>query len=487
MKTEKKSIYKNTIFYLVYQILNIAFPFLTSMYVARVLLPEKMGNVVYAQTITNYFSVLAFLGIPSYGMREVAKVRDDKKMLSKLFSELFIINLISTTIFAITYLFVVIFSNELRNQLNLYLITGFTIVLNALNVEWLYTGLEEFAYISTRNIIIKCVSFCCLLLFVKQKEDYLLYAFITVIGVAGNNIINIIYSKKIISFNFHDLSLGRHIKSVLELTAVNLAIELYSFIDITMLGQYSKTNVAIYSYGSRIYKIFLQIVNSITTVTVPRLAYLYKNDKKMEFNDLIKKTLITLFVIAFPLICGIQIVANEAIVFFYGDVFSESANVLRILVVLLIISPVGYLLGSRVLLIVDKEKWMCVAVFIAAIINIIGNYFLIPKMSYIGATFASVLSEIVLLVVYLLLSKKYYELDISSMWYESLKIIVGTISSGIAAFFVGRLDFNPLFMLVLQCGVAIVVYFSIELFLKESIVLQYYNGIMRRLRKNKMI
>ena len=99
----KKSLSKNSIFYLIYTVLNVLFPFLTGVYVARVLLPDAIGEVAYAQNIAQYFVVFAFLGLPTYGLREIAKARDDKQELNKLYSELLSINFISTTIFLSIY------------------------------------------------------------------------------------------------------------------------------------------------------------------------------------------------------------------------------------------------------------------------------------------------------------------------------------------------------------------------------------------------
>lgn len=104
----QKSLVKNSVFYMFYNLLNMLFPFITSIYVARILLPASVGEVAYAQNIVSYFSVLAFLGIPTYGVREIAKVRNNKKELSIVFSELFIINGISTFFFSAAYYFFVI-------------------------------------------------------------------------------------------------------------------------------------------------------------------------------------------------------------------------------------------------------------------------------------------------------------------------------------------------------------------------------------------
>ena len=134
----QKSLVKNSVFYMFYNLLNMLFPFITSIYVARILLPASVGEVAYAQNIVSYFSVLAFLGIPTYGVREIAKVRNNKKELSIVFSELFIINGISTFFFSAAYYFFVISVVAKNSNLLLYCVVGLTVILNMLNISWFF-------------------------------------------------------------------------------------------------------------------------------------------------------------------------------------------------------------------------------------------------------------------------------------------------------------------------------------------------------------
>ena len=83
MKNKEKSLTTNSIYFLIYNILNVLFPLITGIYVAHVLLPVFIGSVQYAQNIASYFVILAFLGIPTYGMREISKHRSDKEQLKK--------------------------------------------------------------------------------------------------------------------------------------------------------------------------------------------------------------------------------------------------------------------------------------------------------------------------------------------------------------------------------------------------------------------
>ena len=89
------------------------FPLITFPYISRILLPVGTGKVSFATSIVSYFALFAQLGIPTYGIRACAKVRDDKKELTRTVQEIFIINLVMSLI---TYV-VFFFCNLLRTKI----------------------------------------------------------------------------------------------------------------------------------------------------------------------------------------------------------------------------------------------------------------------------------------------------------------------------------------------------------------------------------
>lgn len=469
---KEKSLTKNSIFYLGNQLLNILFPFFTAVYVARVLLPVNIGEIAYAQNIASYFVILSFLGLPTYGLREISRLRNDKEELNKLYSELYIINFGSTLLFLIIYLGIIFTVEQFRNNIPIYLIVGGSIALNVLNISWLYEGLEEFKFVSIRNAIFKVLSIVLLINFVRDQGDYLWYALITVVGAAGNYIVNILAAPRYVKFTFRGLSFNRHLKPIMYLVAVNLAIEIYTLVDITMLGNMcTKTNVALYSYGSKTYRILQTVVNSFIMVIVPRLALYYKEKKINEYNLLISKTLIIIIILSVPMITGLQFVAGDIVEILYGTAFVNSAKVLRILSLLLLISPIGYLLGSRVLLVTGQENKMLISVGIGAIVNVIGNYILIQQFAEFGASMASVISEIVVMIVYVLLGMKYFKL--TGVTSSVIKVFSASIVMIILLSIVRQLQINIYLKLIIEIFTAAFAYFGILLLTKEDIVSEY--------------
>ena len=483
-KAPNKSIAKNSIFYLIYNVLNVLFPFVTGVYVARVLLPDSIGQVAYAQNIAQYFVILAFLGIPTYGLREISKARGNQEELNKVHAELFFLNLISTAVFSTVYVVLILTVGAFRENIGLYLIVGLSIALNALDNSWLYEGLEEFKTITIRNLVFKALAFILLVILVRDPSDAYYYAVVTVVGIAGNSIFNIAYSRKFVKFRVKGLNLVRHLKPVFLLVVVNLAIEIYTLVDTTMLGIFCEDEiVAFYSYGNKINKILLQIINTFTIVVVPRLSLYYKEGKKDEYAVLLTNTLKVILLLAIPIVVGVQFVSEYFICKVYGDAYLNSAYVLRILSAVLLFAPIGYLLGSRVLLTAGKEWKMAVSVGTGAVVNVIGNYFLIQMYNEYGAAIASAVSELVVMIVYLCLSAKYFKLN--KFWDTLLKVALSSIVMGGYLFGCSYLPISDWAVFCIQLFGAVALYFGLLLLMREKTLLMGLNKLKAKLHKGK--
>ena len=94
-------IHKNFIYNNVLGITNLLIPILIFPYISRILGPSGIGIVSFAVSLTTVFALIGSLGIPIYGIREIAKVKNDKEKLSKIFSELLIIQ-VSWMVFTLT-------------------------------------------------------------------------------------------------------------------------------------------------------------------------------------------------------------------------------------------------------------------------------------------------------------------------------------------------------------------------------------------------
>ena len=95
---QTKSVKFNFIMNSILTMSSMLFPLITYPYVTRVLGTEGVGTVDFANANISYFLMVAQLGVPTYGIRACAQVRDDRKKLTRTFQEIMIINLITCLI-----------------------------------------------------------------------------------------------------------------------------------------------------------------------------------------------------------------------------------------------------------------------------------------------------------------------------------------------------------------------------------------------------
>ena len=145
-----QTVKKNFIMNFILTAANFIFPIVTFPYVSRILLAEGTGKVAFAASIASYFSMIAALGIPTYGIRACARIRDDK---NKTVQELLIIHMSATSLALMFYFISVFIVPELYKEKTLMLINSLSILLNVFGVNWLYQALEQYSYITYRSIL----------------------------------------------------------------------------------------------------------------------------------------------------------------------------------------------------------------------------------------------------------------------------------------------------------------------------------------------
>ena len=149
---ERKSIKSNIIMNMILTMSSFLFPLISFPYISRILTPEGTGKVSFVTSIISYFSMFAQLGIPTYGIRACAKVRDDKIALSRTVHELLIINIIMNVIsYSAFFLCLMTIPKMLEEKIYTFIIS-LTIILTSIGIEWLYKALEQYTYITVRSI-----------------------------------------------------------------------------------------------------------------------------------------------------------------------------------------------------------------------------------------------------------------------------------------------------------------------------------------------
>ena len=424
---KKSSLQKNAMLNITYKLSSILFPLITYPYVSRILLADNIGKVSFFSSLTNYMMMVGSLGISTYGIRTIAKVRDNKKKLSVVTKELLSINLAVTCIVSLLLMISIIFIGKFQKNLPLIFISLGQILIAPFSMEWLYAGLEQYEYIAKRSISIKIISLVLIFLFIHKKDDYIVYAAILALGYVGNYVCNFIYSRKFVNYNSKEkLQVRQHLKAVLILFASILAINIYTNVDTVMLGFINDDrSVGLYDIACKGKLVLLSLINAISTVLFPRLSYYLAENDICSYNKVLKKSISTIMGIAIPLSMFFIIEAKDVVIFLGGYDYEDAALCMQILMPILIISGFSNITGNQILLPHGKDISYMKAVISGAIVDVVLNLVFMPKYSLYGAAFATLMAEIVQMLLQLWQAKKFLESNIDFL--ELLKITIACI------------------------------------------------------------
>ena len=382
---------------------NFIFPLITFPYVSRVLQADGIGTVNFATSIITYFSMLGMLGIPNYGIRACAKVRDDEELLNKTVIEIMILNAIVMSI-SILLLFVsVLFIDKLQGEKTLYLIMSTTLIFNVLGVDWLYKSLERYSYITIRSIIFKFISLVLMFLFVHSSQDYIIYGGISVFAAVGSNFLNFINLRKIIDFKKnYKLNIYQHLKPTLTFFLLTVSTTIYLNVDTTMLGFIRGSEaVGYYSAAVKVKQILVSVVTSLGAVLLPRLSSHHEVGNHDEFKRLTQKALNFVLLISLPMVAYFIIVSEQAILFLSGDSFLPAVLPMRFIMPTVLFIGLSNLTGIQILVPTNREKLVVYSTIIGAIVDILINSFAIPLLGATGAAIAGSIAELTVTLVQL--------------------------------------------------------------------------------------
>ena len=486
MENKQKSLKLNFVMNAALTMSSIIFPIVTFPYVSRILMPSGTGRVTFATSLISYFSIFAQLGIPTYGIRACAQVRDDRAKLSKTVHELLIINLIMSFFVYIFLGVALVTVPRLFEDRILYIIISSTILLNVIGMEWLYKGLEKYSYITIRSIIFKFIALIAMFVFVHKKDDYIIYGAISIFAASASNILNIIHARKYIDFSFiGHYDLRKHLKAVLVFFAMSCATTIYTNLDTVMLGfMKSDIDVGYYNAAVKIKVILVQVVASLGGGLLPRCSYYVEKGMWAEFKRICSKALNFVVVIALPLSVYFIIYAQDAIVFLSGAEYLGAIFPMKIIMPTLLFIGITNILGLQILVPLGKERIVLYSEIAGAITDLLLNIILIPKFGASGAAMGTLVAEFVVLSVqYVALRKQLFDIFIKIQYW---KIIAATIVSAVASMFVFYLKLGCFFNIVISAIVFGIIYLLVLLLLKEKmskeIIVSLYE-IFKRIRK----
>lgn len=406
------------------------FALITMPYISRVLGADGTGKVSFATSVVSYFIMFSQLGIPTYGIRTCASCRDNEKELSKTVKELFNIGLISTIISYIAFFLIFFLVPKFQEEKMLLLITSSSIFLTTIGMDWFFQAVEQYTYITKRNLFFKIVGVVSVFVMIHKPQDYIIYGVIMLISSYGPCVVNYFYAKKLLdNSNSIRLEYRRHLKPIVTFFALSIAVSIYSSMDSVMLGFISgDTQVGYYNLGTKTKLILATMITSIGTVLLPRVAYYIGNGENEKFKEVIKKSFSFVIISSLAVCAFFCIMARDTVAVLGGNEFMEAVPCMRAITIAIIPLTLGNIACMQILAPLKKEKYTMYSTFCGACINLVMNFVLIPRFGALGAAIATSITETIVMMIQVYCAREYLITAIKNVKYIK---IGGALITGI--------------------------------------------------------
>lgn len=444
---------KNYLYIVGYQLLAIILPLITSPYISRVLQPKGVGIFTYTYSVSQYFVLLAGLGVSLYGSRQIAYVRNNVKELSRTFFEILIIEFLAVFV---TFIIYIIFILIYKDYSVYFFSQSFYIIAVLFDISWLFMGLEDFQKIVLKNSLVKIATVICIFVFVKSEDDVNKYILILALGTLLGNLTFWPYLKHlIIRVKLSSLNLIKHIKPTLSLFIPQIAIPFYTQLDKIILGAMGKeTDAGFYNYSDSLIRLALTLVTSVGTVMLPHVANAFADGKDVEVKKMIEKSFNFVSFLSIGMAFGIASIALQFGPFFYGAAYKPVGRVMLLEAPVIILIAWASVIGNQYLIPTRQTNIYSISVLLGAGVNIIFCIPLILKWGLYGAMLITVISESVVTGYQLICVRK--QLAINVFLKNTYKFLIVGFSMFLVIFILFGCSKLSIFktLIIICCGVA---------------------------------
>ena len=386
---KKNFAYKSVLTLSTYLINFITFP-----YVARVLGVERIGLVNFVDNTVNYFLLFATMGVGLLGVREIAAVKEDKKRRDQVYSSMLALNLLFTLVSLGIYLLCISTIPKLCQYDELFYIGTAKILFTVFLVEWFFTGVENFRYITLRSILIKVLYIISVFLFVRDTSDYRLYFILTVGVVVLNALINQLYIRKFVRVRWNNIQLFKYLKQNVTLGIYTLMTSMYLTFNVMYLGLVSNnTEVGYYTTAFKLYSVILGFFTAFTNVMLPRMSSLLANGEKDRLQELVNRSFSVMATCCIPLILCSMIMAPQIVYILSGPGYEGAILPMRIIMPAAFAVGVAQVLAIQVLMPMKKDKVLLIASIIGAVVSLLINLLVVPSVKSVGSAVVLLCSE----------------------------------------------------------------------------------------------
>ena len=477
-----KSVTKNYLYNLIYQILLIIIPIITTPYVSRVLGADGVGKYSFSNSIVSYFVIFASLGFGYYAQREIAKYQDNKKKQSEIFWEIIIVRSVSVLTALVVYFTVMALGVFKEEYTLLMMILSVSILAVAFDISFLFAGNEVFSKTVLTNTLLRILNVVAIFVFVKDRNDLWKYVLITALTGLIANASLAVYSKDFLcKIEIKNLKPVRHIKPAVILFLPTIAISVYTYLDKTMIGVITGSDFenGFYEQAEKIVKMVMTVVTSLGTVMIPRNANAFERKDMEAIRRNIYRSVRFVLFLGIPMMIGLIAVSDNMVPWFLGDGYYKSANIMKILSVLVLAIGLNNVFGLQYLIPAGEDKKFTLSVTCGAVTNFLLNLVLIRLFKSYGAAIATIVAEIAVAVIMFCFIRK--NISLREIFKSSIKYMISGIIMFVPCSMLGRILAPSIINTFIIVFTGVVVYLICLILLKDGFFFEIANRLTSRL------
>lgn len=480
------SLKKNAIYKTILTICNIVIPIIVMPYVLRIL--DRNAYEVYNKINTNLqvFITIGAFGIYNYGIREIAKVRDNKEECNKLFTQLFLFSVIVNIVVSLGCILFVFFMSKDNLESMIYYILMLQFLFNIFNVEWINEAKENYRFITIKSIVVKFIYLISNFLLIRNPNDIGYYALIFVGMQLINSFITFIYLKKDIKFTVKNLNFAKHLVPLLIMFLVVNVNMLYTLSDKLMLGNLiAESELTRYQISHTLTGMIYSLFISIALVAIPRFTHLLHQNSKDEYFALFKKVVRIFYMFFLPAVVGLIMLGKEVIVLYGSEKYLDCINTFVLFGIAQLFLSGTYLLGDAMMFVNGRERMLLFVNLIGGVINIGSNFilYLLGVFTAEIAILTLILSYIVIIFVLYLFCKKKLEYKLKVLNKNMILYCVSSLTFVPIIIGIRLIGLNSLVTCLISIPICLCVYFALLLVLKDSIFIDQLKGIILKFKK----
>lgn len=484
-----KSVFKNTIYKMTLSIFNLFVPLLVTPYIAGLFnrddtTREFFGAYNDANNIMGIFLIFAVFGIYNFGVREISKVRDDPVRMHSTFTNLFLFSIVTSLGASLLYSIYVLFGVD-KQFYPTYFIMLIQLSGNMLSVEWMNEGVENYAFITKKTIIVRLLYVASIFIFVRTPDDIVPYGFVMSLSVLINNLASFIYIKKRVSFNFSDVKLQRYIKPLFILLLINNVNILYLQLDKFLLGQtVSKVAVTEYTMPANIINMVGVMLTSLLMVSVPRLSYYVSHGKFEEYTALLNKSTRGFFLVLCPACIGLCCLSYEAMYLYTRGAYAYAYVVMQIFALRFLINSLYSIFTSQILYIWGRERAMIKILAIGGALNAIFDIALLilGRLTPVSAVFSTAIAETIMLTIMYQYIRRKTAVNFKLLSFANTKYLLFSLPFFAVTIFVKSFKLGILLNCIIIVPVCAAIYLGLLLITRDDMLYFFISKVKGKVK-----